>query len=200
MDTRSIDIGKAVGYGWTSVKKDLGYFVGLALVVLILGNIGQDTHAHPSNWSLIGFLLSILMTCGYTAMLLSYQAGKKLPFENLFTNFKPYWRVLGASLLVGLITGLGLLLLIVPGFYWALRYQMTVNLIIDKNLSIGDAMRQSASLTQGKKMSLLGFDFVCLGIIILGAICLGVGILVAIPVVWLAGIVVYRQLGQPTTA
>ena len=46
-------------------------------------------------------------------------------------------------------------------------------------------------------MSLLGFDIVSLGVVILGAIVLGVGILVAVPVVWLATVFVYRSLSVP---
>jgi len=189
-----IDTGKAIGYGWASVKKDFWYFVGLALVVTIIGSIGNSWREHPSHWNFINIFLSTWMLCGYTGIALSYQAGKKLPFENLFTNLKPYWRVLGATLLLGVIFFVGFLLLIVPGVYFALKYQMTINLIIDKNMGIMDAMRASAKMTEGRKMSLLGFDFASLGVIILGAICLGFGVLIAMPIVWLAGIVVYRQL------
>ncbi len=200
MKNAGIDTGQAIGYGWASVKKDFWYFVGLAIVATIIGGLGNSWKGHPNNWGFLSLFLSAWMTCGYVAIALSYQAGKKLPFENLFTNFKPYWGVLASTLLYGIIVGVGILLLIVPGIYFALKYQFVTTLIVDKGLGIGDAFQQSAKMTQGKKMSLLGFDLVSLGVIILGAICLGVGVFVAIPVLWLANIVVYRQLGQTAAA
>ena len=197
MTTSRIDLNKALHYGWDAVRKDLWYFVGMALVVIIIGGIGNSTKGHPTNWNIIGALLSAWITCGYVTMLLSYQAGKKLPLDTLFTQTKQYGRVLGGTLLLGLIVCGGLLLLIVPGIYWALKYQYTIMLIIDKDLGIREAMRQSAALTAGQRMSLFVFDLALLGTVVLGAICLGVGILVALPIVWLANIVVYRQLSTP---
>lgn len=193
MEGSNIDTGKAIGYGWASVKKDFWYFVGIALVVIIISSLGQDRDG-PSQWSLLSFLLSGWMACGYWTLFLSYHSGKKLPFSALFTQFTHYVRFLLASLLLGIIFAVGFVLLIIPGFYFALKYQFTLLLILDKNLGISDAMKQSALLTSGKKMSLLGFDIVSLGVVILGAIVLGVGILVAVPVVWLANVFVYRSL------
>ena len=134
------------------------------------------------------------MTSGYLKMMLSYESGKKLPFGDLFTQVKYFWRVLGATLLLGLIVVIGFFLLIVPGIYLALRFQFTLLLILDKDLGILEAMKQSSMLTNGKKMPLLGFDLTLLGVIILGAIVFGVGIFVAMPVVWLATVFVYHKL------
>lgn len=190
-----VEAGPAITYGWQSVKKDFWYFVGVAAIALVLSSVG-DADRTPSRWSLIGFFLSILMTCGYTTLVLSYQQGRKLPISTLFTSVSQYWRVMGATILIAVIVGLGFALLILPGLYFALTFQLTINLIIDKQLGIFEAMRQSARLTKGRKMSLLGFDLVCLGVIILGALALGVGLLVAMPVVWLAGVTVYRKLAS----
>ncbi len=193
MDTQQIDTGKAIGYGWTSVKKDFWYFVGIALIVFIIESVGNGRHPSTTR-SLIALLLSTWMTCGYFTLMLSYHRGQKLPLSTIFTSVKQYWNVLGASILLGIIIGVGIMFLIVPGIFLALMYQFTIPLIIDKNLGIIDAMKRSAALAKGRKLSLLGFDVALLGIVILGAICLGVGLLVAMPVALLASIFVYRTL------
>lgn len=194
--TTPVESGPAISYGWETVKKNFWYFVGMALVVALISGLASDRHPQDgvSNSSLLGLLLSAWMACGYWTLIFSYMDGKKRPFEDLFTQLKPFWRLLGASLLVGIIIGVGFFFLIVPGFYFLLKYQFTVPLIVDRNLGITEAMRQSAKLSDHRKMSLLGFDLTCLGVIILGAICLGVGVFVAIPVVWLAMAAVYRKL------
>lgn len=194
-----IKTGKAISYGWTTVKKDFWYFVSIALIVMVISSLGQYSHDR-TKWSLLNFLLSGWMACGYWTLFLSYENGKKLPLSELFTQFKHYVRFLGATIWVGLYVGIGFILLVVPGVYLALKYQFTLLFLLDKNLGITDAMQHSAQLTKGKKMSLLGFDLVSLGVVILGAIVFGVGILVAVPVVWLANVYLFRSLTGQTPA
>jgi len=189
------------------VKKDFWYLVGIAIVTTIVGGLANNrTHSnawsHPNSWSFLGLLLSTWMLCGYTALMLSYQSGKKLPFTDLFTQWKYFLRVLGATILLGFIIGFGFIFFIIPGIYLALRFQLTITLIVDKNLGVFDAMRESSRLSQGIKLQILGFDFMILGVLLLGVLALGVGIFIALPVVWLAGVVVYRQVlsQQPASA
>lgn len=191
--TKRVEIGKAVGYGWDSIKKNFWYFVGIALMYSVITGI-TNSGDENQNWGLLGIFLSAWMTAGYLKLVISYYDGKQLPFSDLFTQLKYFWRVLGATLLIGLIVIGGLILLIVPGIYWALRYSMTTNLIVDKDMGILEAMGESGKLTAGIKWRLLGFGFTMLGIIILGALCLGVGVLVAMPIIWLAQVYIYKNL------
>jgi uncharacterized membrane protein len=200
MDKLPIDTTQVFQYGWNSVQKDFWYFVGIAFVVMVLGGIGSSSPNETSSLDGLGFLLSILMTCGTTTIFLQYFGGKKLPFSSLFTQLKQYLPVLGATLLLGLITVVGVILLIVPGIYFALKYQFTIQLIIDKNLGVMAAMKESARITNGNKMAIFVFDLQCLGVVILGVLALGVGLLVALPTVELATIKVYRSLVPATKA
>lgn len=193
---RSVATGPAIRYGWESVKKSFWYFVGLAAIVAVISSIGSNDR-DPNSWDILGLFLSTWMTCGATALLLSYQRGQKLPLTKVFTEIRQYWQVLGATLLVGLMVTVGTLFFIVPGIYLAITYQFTVPLIIERKLGVIEAMRASAAMTKGQKWNLFGFDLTCLGVILLGALALGVGLLVAMPVVWLAYIRVYRDLVVP---
>jgi hypothetical protein len=99
-----------------------------------------------------------------------------------------------ASLLYSLIVLGGLLLLVVPGVIWGMKYQMYALLILDKNLGIKEAFKKSAELTSGAKLSLFVFMFV-IGFINLGGIlCLVVGLLITVPVTLMAYVHVYRSL------
>jgi uncharacterized membrane protein len=197
--TSAVNGNEAISYGWTSVKKDFWYFIALSVIVMIISSIGSSNNSN-SFWKLIGFVLSILTTCGQLTIMLSYLDGKKLPLSKLFTSTQQFWRVLGASLLLAVVVIGGLILLIVPGVYFALKYQFVLNLIIDKKLGIGAAFRESSRITKGRMMALLGFNFLCLGVVLLGALCLGVGILVAMPVVSLADVFIYRHLQKTAPA
>lgn len=201
METKQIEIGKSIGYGWAEVKKNFWYFVGLAIIVMVIEGITNGSRENRVSLNFIGLFLTAWMTCGYTKIVLDYFSGTKRDISDVFSQFKYFWRVLGANILLAIIIGIGFVLLIVPGFYLALRFMFTIPLIIDKNIGIGEAMKQSTEMTKGIKMSLLGFALTCLGVALLGLIALGVGIFVAMPVIWLAYIFVYKSLQsvQPTT-
>lgn len=184
----------AISYGWASVKKDFWYFVGIAAVSTILGSAASNAKDQRFFFWLVGLCITSWMTAGYWTIVLNYQAGKKLPFSTLFKQFNSILSIIGASILVGIIVAVGFFLLIVPGIYFALKYQFVNQLIIDKKLGILEAMKESARITKGKRMSLLGFDCMCFLVILLGVIALGVGVFVAMPVVWLAEADIYRKL------
>lgn len=109
----------------------------------------------------------------------------------LLREFFPF--LLGA-VVYGLLVALGFLLLLVPGIYWAVKYGFWGYALIDKKLNPLDALRVSAELTAGEKWHLLGFGLALLGVNLLGALALGVGVLVTLPTSALAAAYVYRRL------
>jgi len=194
METKQVDISKAFRYGWELIKKDFWYFVGLSVVIVVIGGVSNSREEERVSFNLVGFLLNTWLTCGLLRILIDYYDGKKRKFTDLFTQFQYFWRILLATLLLGVIIILGLIFLIIPGVYLALRYQFTLYFIIDKNMDIGEAMKRSAALSENIKLSLFQFALAALGVIILGAIALGVGVFVALPIVWLAYAYLYRNL------
>ena len=195
MAERKIEIGKAIGYGWESVKKNLWYFVGMAIVVAVVQGI--PSYFDKSDMgieSIISLVLSTWITVGYLHIILNFYKNKKKPLSEMFTQWKYFGRALLASIWIGLIVLVGLILLVFPGIYLALKYQFVMNLIVDKNIGVSEAMKESAEMTKGVKWQLFGFGFTALGVMILGAICLGVGVLVAMPVVLIAEIYIYNNL------
>ena len=70
-------------------------------------------------------------------------------------------------------------------------------LIIDKkDLSMGEAFRESARITDGVKWKLFGFFLATVFLNIVGALCLVLGLLVSIPVSMLAYVHLYRKLSS----
>ena len=114
----------------------------------------------------------------------------------MFSQSSLLWDYILGSLLYILIVIGGLILLIVPGIIWAIKYQFYGYAIIDKKMNAFDAINESGRITQGHKWTLLGLFFANLGIVILGFLCLIVGIFAAIPVVELATAFAYRTLSR----
>jgi uncharacterized membrane protein len=88
----------------------------------------------------------------------------------------------------------GLILLIIPGIYLALRFGQYENAIVDKDLGVFDAFSYSSRITAENKLPLVGLFILCFLIVVAGAIALLVGLLFAVPLATLAPLVAYRWM------
>ncbi len=140
------------------------------------------------------WIISILTSIGLIKIAIKLFDNKKCSFVNFFNNFSLFFKYLLGSILYGLIVFIGMLLLIVPGIIWSLKFYFFSYLIVDKNLTPVTALKQSARITEGSKKDLLVFG-VLLGLINLaGALCLIVGLFVTIPTSVVAMTFVYKKL------
>jgi uncharacterized membrane protein len=108
----------------------------------------------------------------------------------------PFWRFIGAGFLVGLVVFVGFILLIIPGIVWAIRYMFVQYIVMDRGLTPLQAMRESSRITYGHKWPLFELAILLLLLNIVGLICLVVGLLVTVPVSWLAITHAYRTLSE----
>jgi hypothetical protein len=78
--------------------------------------------------------------------------------------------------------------------YIALGLSQVQLLIIDKDLSVFAAIGESFRITEGKKLIMLFLGLLTVLVVGVGALLLGVGLWLAIPVVGIAWVQFYRQL------
>ena len=105
-----------------------------------------------------------------------------------------------ASVIVGVMVGIGFIFLIVPGIYLAITFGFFGYNIVDKEHGIVESIEQSAAITKAQKWDLFGFGVALFFFNLAGAIALGVGLLITVPVSMLALAYVYRKLnGEPVT-
>jgi uncharacterized membrane protein len=85
------------------------------------------------------------------------------------------------------------------GIIRGLRYGMYGYYIVTQDVGSMEALQMSAEATDGHKSELFGLCLASMGVIILGTLCLGVGLVWAIPTVDIAWRAVFLQLsGQQT--
>jgi uncharacterized membrane protein len=99
-------------------------------------------------------------------------------------------------ILYGLAILIGLILLIVPGVYLAIKYQFVPYLIVDKGMDPIEAFTESAKMTNGQKWNLFLLILLYILILFVGLLALGVGLLVAAPIVMIAQAYVYKKLSS----
>ncbi len=199
----TFSVGQSLRFGWETFKKRPWFLVGITLCGLILiwvaGAIQQDSDI---QWIaalvlfLVSLALSTLIDMGLTAVTLhAHDDVAHVSFHDLW-HPKSFLNYLGMSILVGIITFIGFILLIVPGVILALMYAFTKFLVIERDLHPITAMKESARITKGSRLTLLLLALAIIGLNALGLIALFVGLLVTLPVSMLAWAHAYRTLAH----
>lgn len=132
-----------------------------------------------SLFGLIAFVLGLILTTAIAYTLLSGARAKKVELAEAFNVGKTFAiRSFVLGLLVGLTVFGGIILLVVPGIYFALRLMLAPYYLFDKNMTAMDAYKASWAATSNHMGKLLGI----LGVIVLMAL------LFIIPILgWIAG-------------
>jgi uncharacterized membrane protein len=93
---------------------------------------------------------------------------------------------------------IGFVFLIIPGIYLAITFGFFGYNIVDKEHGIMESIEQSAAITRAQKWDLFAFGVVLFFFNLAGAIALGIGLLITVPVSMIALAYVYRKLnGEP---
>ena len=199
--------GAAIRFGWETFKRRPWFFVGSTFLILLASGLcdgftsGIDAALTGSaeDPSIIGtvinFALGTLISMGATAFFLAAHDNPDTVDLSALWHPRPFWKYLGASILLGLAIGIGFVLLIVPGVIFALMFMFTTFIVIERELGPINAMNESNRLTRGHKWQLFGLVLLLVLINLLGVLAFIVGILVSIPVSTLAFVHAYRMLG-----
>jgi uncharacterized membrane protein len=152
---------------------------------LILGNLLlQLVMAVPSIWLAMGLIRVVL----------NLVDGKPAELGMLFGEGSKLLRALGATILFYLVVIPGLLLLVVPGVYLAIRLYYSRMAIVDRNMGVLDSLSYSWRITGGNGLPLLAYWVLAFLLVVAGVLLCLVGVIVAVPWVTLAGALVFRWL------
>ncbi len=198
---KTFSIEAAFKFGWETFKKRPGFFISMTVIVLIVSWVtGYSIEMVAGKESVIAGLLNLaistLVDLGVVATVLKvYDSVESVSLSNLWhpQQYLPY---LGATLLTAVIVVVGLILLIVPGIIAAVTLLFVKFLVVDRKLGPVEALKESARITKGHRMTLFLFVLAIAVINIIGAILLLIPLLVTIPVSSLAMVYAYRQLGH----
>lgn len=200
---KSFSISSAIGYGWKTVTKKLGFFIVLLLIIFVVTGIPSflaaifDADKNEGIGFIIrivGWVIQLTVSLGVVHVALKIYDKKKATFSDLFQKIHLIIPYFIASFIYGLIVVVGLILLIVPGIIWGIKYRYFIYFMVDKNLGPIDALKASSKLTQGVKWNLFFFGLALILVNIIGFICLIVGLFITIPLSMMAEAYVYRKL------
>jgi uncharacterized membrane protein len=206
--TTTFTPGEAIKFGWEKMKKNLWFFVGLLLITWLvqivpsaIANIfKQKIFVLYVLLVIAAWVVQIIVRMGILKITLDIIDKEEANLKTLFSCAQFLGKFILGSILYGLIVFAGLILLVVPGIIWAIKYQFFSYLIVDKNLGPLEAIKKSGEITSGNKGKLFWLGVLFFLINVAGAICLLVGLFATIPTTMVAMAYVYRKLMGEFTA
>jgi uncharacterized membrane protein len=211
----ALSIGDCIRFGWETFKKRPGILIGAFLLAMIIPSVPGMLVPHPmvapgeplpppTTAQLVATLASIVIgvftTIGATTFALrAHDDIMSVKLADLW-NPQPFWRFLGAEILAAIIIVIGIIFFIIPGIIASLGLGFVPYVVIDRAAGPTDALKESWRITKGNKWQLFLLGLVLLGLNFLGVLALVVGLLVTVPVTWLAITHAYRTLSAQAGA
>lgn len=199
-------ISSAIKTGWRLTKENRSLLfkvmptIGVLEIISAISNkekVATATDVHLVLLSTTTGIASAVLIIGLMVICLKLVKGESASYKDILPKWHTIWRFAVVSIITGIVTLIGFVLLIIPGIYLMLRFALVKFLIIDKkNVGIMDALHESSNLTIGVKWELLGLLLVILLINILGVIPAGLGLLVTVPISMFALAHVYVELSK----
>ncbi len=199
-------VGEALRFGWTAFKKNMGFWIGIVVVYAVIvgipagiagtmdrGSLGE------SIFNLVTNALEVWLGMGLMVMSLKVADGKMPLFNELFAGSKHWVSYVVCTILLGLMTFAGFILLIVPGIIVLLMFGIAPYFVLDKGVSGIDALKMARVATKGQLGTLFLYALAAIGLLILGAIPLLIGLLFVVPTLTLASAYMYRKLSVGVT-
>lgn len=148
-------------------------------------------------------LISVIFTLGFTNLVLDAARNKQVYYKTILNqvSLNKAFKVFLAQLLVGLIVLGGLLLFIIPGIIFALKYVFVTYVMVDQEVpNVGEALKRSSQITKGVRFKLFGFSLLAILIWIAGSMVFGFGVIVSAIIVFLSTGYIYVKLADENTA
>ena len=147
--------------------------------------------------SIIMAIYGYIVAAGIVRGVLKVIRGEKLQLDDLLPKEK-VGTVIIASVIVGILTGIGYMLCIVPGILVAVFSTFFLFFIYDKNKGAWEAITSSWKFVMDNFVQVLALVVVGFIAMVIGALLCGVGLVVAFPVVYLAYGYAFKKLhGEP---
>jgi uncharacterized membrane protein len=197
-------IDEAFKKAWEIFSKNAGILIVCALLYLGLGAIlnmlSGMIFARGHLWLLLVYITQIFLQAwlliGFIRISLRLLDGKKADLSVLFSGFDIIVPFAIAWFLFAIGFGVGLVMLVVPGFIFGTIFGFTHFLVVDKGLKPIEAFYESARLTKNHRLQLFAFFLLIACFNLLGVLALGIGLLFTIPISAVAMAFVYRRFSH----
>jgi uncharacterized membrane protein len=128
-----------------------------------------------------GILLGGAVMASYFHMARLAAGNQQIEFSDFFKGFEKTGALLKMNLTIFLVVLLGLIMLVLPGIYFAISYVFSPLFLWFHDISPAEALRLSRRSVSGNFTQIFLLVMILAGINFLGMMALGVGILLTMP-------------------
>ncbi|MBI3795262.1 MAG: hypothetical protein HY280_11140 [Nitrospinae bacterium] len=172
---RGVNVSGWLGDGWRLFwRAPAVYFLSLMIIGLILLILAKFPMAIP--------LAVTPLVLGFYLVIADQDSGRSFKPERIFGGFAWFLPALAADILIKIFTTVGLIFLIIPGLIISSWYLLTWMFMIDRDLGFWGSMEASRKFALKDMFGWFMFFVAIIFVNLLGALCLGVGLLITVPV------------------
>ncbi len=164
--------------GWDLFRKDPGQLI---LYTLIMLAISFGLGVIPFLGAVAAFLIGPALNAGFYVGLRKIDQGEKVEIGDFFKAFDSWLQLFLFGLVSGLLVGLGLFLLVIPGIWLAVAISLGYPLVVFAKTEFWDSIKLSVKLVNKNWFPFFGLLIVLVFINLIGAIMLGLGLIITIP-------------------
>jgi uncharacterized membrane protein len=188
-----LDILSCYDRSWKLLKANFWPLIGLSIVICVAYALLVDAQRHGLFF--LTPLFKDVLLGAFAFYFLRRIRGQTATITDAFKGIgKPFGPLVAIGLVTSLFVTVGIFCLILPGIYLLVAYLFAAFLAVDKGLGFWDAMETSRRVITRNWWRVFGLILLSLPCLILGALALGVGIFVAIPLVLGAYVYAYEDL------
>lgn len=184
-------VSGAFGQGWETLKRFFPEMLLIFLLQVVVSlPVGMGKYIFYPTFIggfysglfnvLYSFIVLIPVSYGASWVFLKAVRGEPFRASDIFFGFQRFGNVILAGVLMGVIIGLGFVFLVIPGIIFACKLAFVPYLVMDEKLEATEAIRRSWSMTRGHSGTIFLMGLTSFLIILLGIICLIVGVIPAI--------------------
>ena len=186
------NINTILSKAWEMFQERALFHVGF-MVIIVCVQAAFTTYAESITPLYTIFIAPPLVSGFY--MVANRQSQKEyVEFQNFFEGFRYWWDLVVANLISSVLAVIGIILLIIPGVYLLVGYMFCLLFVIFGGFDFWTSMELSRKLVTTNWWKFFGFGLALLALNIVGILCLFVGLLVTIPVTYLAVYVLFEEL------
>lgn len=188
----SFELEKYFSEGWNIFRKEPGPFV---LYGLVAGLLLASLNFLPEYiGEIASYILSPALTAGFYLGARKLDQEGAMEFNDFFKGFDHIIQLFLVSIVTGVFITVGIILLVLPGIWFAVAISLAVPLIVFTRLDFWASIKTSVKLVNKKWFHFFAL-LILLGILnLIGLLFFVVGLLITFPVTYCILYVVYKDI------